>query len=179
MPEPLNKEKIREMLLHVTPDSITEQQRNHILEQYKLYVEMTDRISDRRQQANTYFLTINTVLVTLAAGFIEFAKLTGAESWWLLGVAAAGWTLCYTWYRLIESYKQMNSGRFKVIHELERCLPASVYDAEWEALGRGKDPSLYTPFTETEMKVPVIFGLLYGLVAVFILWNLLGPGTLR
>ena len=35
------------------------------LEQYKLYVEMADRISSRRQNANSFFLSINTAIVAL------------------------------------------------------------------------------------------------------------------
>ena len=33
-------------------------------EQYKLYVEMADRVSARRSLANTFFLTLNTALFT-------------------------------------------------------------------------------------------------------------------
>lgn len=35
-----------------------------LLEQYKLYVEMADRVSARRGSANTFFLTLNTTAVT-------------------------------------------------------------------------------------------------------------------
>ncbi len=34
----------------------------HLLEQYKLYVESVEKTSDRRQQANNYFITINSTL---------------------------------------------------------------------------------------------------------------------
>ena len=40
-----------------------EKYQEHLLEQYKLYVQMADKISERRQSANTFFLTINTVLI--------------------------------------------------------------------------------------------------------------------
>ena len=58
----------------------------------------------------------------------------------------------------------MNSGKFKVVHEIEKELPLSPYDAEWEALGRGNDPKLYLPFTRIEIWVPGIFGALHGIV---------------
>ena len=41
----------------------------HLLEQYKIYVEMADRISHRRAVANTFFLTFNTAVVGALAGF--------------------------------------------------------------------------------------------------------------
>jgi hypothetical protein len=40
-----------------------------ILEQYKLYVEMADRISNRRGLTNTFFLTLNTVIFTIIGVF--------------------------------------------------------------------------------------------------------------
>ena len=42
-----------------------------LLEQYKLYVEMADRISQRRGAANTFFLTFNTAVVGALAGFYK------------------------------------------------------------------------------------------------------------
>ena len=36
----------------------------HLLAQYQLYVENMEKISDRRQNANNYFITINTVLIS-------------------------------------------------------------------------------------------------------------------
>ncbi len=35
----------------------------HLLEQYKVYVGMADKISDRRQTANSYFLAVNSGLL--------------------------------------------------------------------------------------------------------------------
>ena len=42
----------------------------HLLEQYKLYVQMADNISARRQTANSFFLTLNTTIAGLV-GYIN------------------------------------------------------------------------------------------------------------
>ncbi len=42
-----------------------------ILEQYKTYVEMADRISARRSLTNTFFLTLNTAVFTLIGVFLQ------------------------------------------------------------------------------------------------------------
>ena len=81
---------------------------------------------------------------------------------WL--VAAAGIALSYLWYRLIRSYRDLNTAKFKVIHEIEKRLPLSPYDAEWEAMGRGNNPMLYKPFTHIETGVPWVFVVLHALV---------------
>ena len=64
---------------------------------------------------------------------------------WTLAVSIAGMLLFYSWYRLVRSYKGLNSGKFRVIHSFESKLPASSYDAEWVSVGEGKDPELYLP----------------------------------
>ncbi len=38
---------------------------NHLFEQYKLFIDSIEKTSDRRQQANNYFITINTALISL------------------------------------------------------------------------------------------------------------------
>lgn len=36
-----------------------------IFEQYKLYVESADRISQRRSSVNTFFITANSIMITV------------------------------------------------------------------------------------------------------------------
>ena len=41
--------------------------RDHSFEIYKTYLEMADRISGRREKANSFFLALNTALIALLA----------------------------------------------------------------------------------------------------------------
>ena len=138
---------------------------DHLLEQYKLYVQMADKISERRQGANAYFLTINTALVSLLALAwpTEIKPFMGTV--WHALAACAGMILCYSWYRLVRSYRDLNSGKFRVIHEIENYLPLRPYAAEWISLGRGDNPNLYLPFTHIEILVPWVFFVMYLVVA--------------
>ncbi len=147
-------------LLGVPPETYGSSYAAHLLEQYRLYVEMTDRTSERRQSANTFLLTVNTVLVAilgLASGLP--GRSTGLIFLGATGVA--GMALAFTWYRLIGSYRQLNSGKFRIVHALERHLPLRPYEAEWTTLGRGENPHLYRPFTSVETWIPALFFLLY------------------
>ena len=147
--------------------------RAHYIEIYKLYVEMADRISSRRQSANSFFLSVNTAIIAVVS-YIQLGLSKGERSdfYWLISLA--GMALCYMWYRLIRSYKDLNSGKFKVIHSIEDNLPISPYDAEWESIGRGKDPKLYLPFTKVEMVVPWIFFILHLVVFVRVIpWSII------
>jgi hypothetical protein len=143
---------------------------SHILEQYKIYVEMADRISARRNLSNVFFLTLHTSIITaigFALGKIEIIK---TEQWTATFPLAAIVILCYVWWRLIKSYRQLNTAKYQVIGDLEKKLPASPYwAAEWKALGEGKDDSKYSPLTHLEHFVPMIFGLLYIIIWGYII----------
>lgn len=47
-----------------------------LFEQYKLYVEMADRVSERRATANNFFLTANTLLVSIFGAIIGNSALS-------------------------------------------------------------------------------------------------------
>lgn len=134
--------------------------KEHLLEQYKLYVEMADRISDRRQTANSFFLSINTAIVAL----VSYVGLCAGKGNFYWVVSCAGMVLCFQWFRLLRSYKDLNTAKFKVIHEMEANLPFAPYDVEWGKVGRGKDKKLYLPFTHIEINVPGVFFAIHVLV---------------
>lgn len=139
----------------------------HVMEQYKLYVEMVDRISARRQTANSFFLSINTALLAFAGLLASDGQAPEAPLSWILAVAMAGVLLCYSWYRLVRSYKDLNGGKFRVVHAMERLLPLAPYRAEWESVGRGEDPRRYLSFTRLELRVPWIFIALYVILVLY------------
>ena len=136
--------------------------KKHLLEQYKLYVEMADRISSRRSNANTFFLSVNTLLVT-AIGVLSKLE-SGFETlnlWWVLTTSFAGILFCWTWLSIINSYRQLNTGKFKVINTIEQKLPLAMYKAEWSYLKPERGISRYKQLTVVEILVPKIFGGVY------------------
>lgn len=156
----------------VTPEKygINEQYTEHVFEQYKIFVEMADRISSRRNLANTFFLTLHTLIIS-AASFLYEKGPTVSNPWLNIFPLIAVLALCYVWYRLILSYRQLNSAKYKVIGEYERLLPSSPYwSAEWKALGEGKNLQLYRPLTDVESWVPIIFAVLYviGVITIIV-----------
>ncbi|MGZ4929342.1 MAG: RipA family octameric membrane protein [Halobacteriota archaeon] len=142
--------------------------RVHFFEQYKLYVEMADRVSARRALANTFFLTAHTAIITALA---TFYKDISAAKGWMIAPLGALLCLCFVWWRLIMSYRQLNSGKYKIIGAMEEFLPAAPYAAEWIALGRGNSPKLYRPLTHVENWVPFFFMLLYIVIGFLILFQ--------
>jgi hypothetical protein len=140
-----------------------------LLEQYKMYVEMADRISLRRGLTNTFFLTLNTAIFTAVAVF--WKDRPDAEARWLVFPLLVVLGQCFAWFYLVRSYRQLNTAKYQVIGVLEERLPASPYwRAEWLALGEGKDPKRFWPLTHIEQWIPVLFAVLYvaGFVALLL-----------
>jgi len=141
----------------------------HIWNQYEICVEMADRISARRSRANGFFLSLHTFILGFLG--VSYDEGRGFFSGWALGLLLVTvLVLCYLWWRLVKSYRQLNTAKYKVIGEFEKRMPASPYwSAEWKALGEGRDRKLYVPLTEVEEKVPIIFAVLYVMAALLLL----------
>ena len=137
-----------------------------LLDQYRLMVETPERVVARRQTANTFFLSINSALL-IATGILlrEGGVLSPVGAGVGVGIGLMGLSICFVWWRMITSFRQLNTAKFKIIDLLEQNLPAVVFGAEWVALGRGKNPSLYRPFTHLEKQIPVGLMCLYGLAS--------------
>jgi hypothetical protein len=140
-----------------------------VLAQYELYVEMADRISQRRGLANAFFLTLNTAIFALVGVF--WKNRPDADAWWLVFPLVAVLAQCFAWFYIVRSYRLLNTAKYEVIGVLEERLPASPYwRAEWSALGEGKDWRKYWPLTHIEQWIPLLFGTVYlaGFVAAVV-----------
>lgn len=132
-----------------------------LFDQYKLYLELADRVSQRRATANSFFITANAALLTVASWFKDdFGN-------YMYLISFVGVIISLFWFFTIRSYGQLNSGKFKVIHEIEKRLPMSLFDYEWEILGRGKSYKTYWPLSHIERIVPFIFICLYIALSLF------------
>jgi len=133
-----------------------------LFEQYKLYVELTDRVGQRRATANSFFITANAALLTVASWF---QKDFGT---YLYLLAVVGILLSLFWFFSILSYKQLSAGRFKVICEIEKRLPLSMFAYEWNILKEGKDVTVYWPLSKIERIIPFIFVALYIILSIVV-----------
>lgn len=162
---------MEEKLRSASPGSYGSDYGQHLLEQYKLYVEMADRISHRRQSANGFCLSINTALLGILG--LVATRCTYVQVLTMIAlISVTGALMSYGWYRLLRSYRDLNTAKFKVIHAIESRLPIMPYAAEWIAVGGGKNAKLYKPFSHIEIWIPRLFmgaytiAFLYGVTAL-------------
>jgi hypothetical protein len=148
-------------LIRHTKESYGESFKADLFEQYKLYVGSAEKISERRVSANNYLLTVNVFLVTLY-GLVAASRF---NTFWTILVPVAGLLVSLTWYRIITSYRDLNTLKFQVIHELEQHMPAALYAYEWKKAeeGRGK---AYHPLSHLERWIPIVFVVLYVVLGV-------------
>ena len=165
MPEPTKKG-----LLRGSPEKYGTSYQDHLLEQYKLYVGMAGHISERRTSANNFLLTVNTFLLSFYG--IGVSVFLGDDlHFWKVLIPLAGILVCVTWWALIRSYRQLNTAKFKVIHEIEEHLPAALFDREWDYAGRGEKNKDYLQLTRVESIIPWIFAILYFFLAGSHIWR--------
>ncbi len=135
---------------------------DHFLEQYRIYIHVSNSANERRWKANEFFLGINTAIMGIL-GYFEI-KSPVEKSLLFMMVPFVGMAICYCWYRIINSYSQLNRAKFAVIHSAEKKLPLALFQTEWELLGKGKDREKYLPLSSTEKLIPIIFSILYILI---------------
>ncbi len=124
-----------------------------------------EKVSDRRHKNNTYFLSLNSAFVGAIAYLGKLDRGT-SELLFVLLASFAGVMICFVWFLLIMSYKNLNSGKFKVLRDIESLLPIAPFRHEWNLLENGKNHKKYLPFTKIEVMVPGIFLFVY--VAIFL-----------
>lgn len=145
--------------------------KKNTLDLYKLMLESSENLIQRRQKTNAFFITSIGGLLSIAGLLIKTGSITYETAWLTYGFSATGVLLCISWYNLIDNYGKLNKAKFDVILELEKKLSARIYYAEWISLGMGIRKEKYKSFTTTEKNVPVYFGLLIITLTLLVTLN--------
>lgn len=136
---------------------------NHYLEQYRIYLHIFNSTGERRNKSNEFFLGLNTAIIGVL-GYLETKNITDGNSMIFLFAPFVGIAICYCWYQIIISYKNLHRAKFTVIHTLEEKLPLSLFKTEWELLGKGKDSTKYRKISSIEKNIPIVFIVLYAVI---------------
>ena len=141
--------------------------RNELLEIYKLHAELADRVSQRREGANRLYVGLLAGLAAFLAVLIRFGVGDVPVQVVLVSVGVVGTALSASWYVVLRSYRQLNTGKFRALHELESKLAYPFFQREWDSLGEGEDRSRYWRLTIVEVGLPCIFLVLFIALLVF------------
>ena len=150
----------------------------HLLDQYKLYVEMADRISQRRDQSNRFYAGLVSAIIALLVVMGRFGVSGGNWSVALLAAGLFGACLSAIWFINLGSYRALNTAKFRVINDMEAQLPYAGYTEEWAYLRPAEGRTRYFQLTRIERYVPLlIMALFIGIVCYAIYSMVDGSGN--
>ena len=144
-----------------------DEKRQELLEIYKLHAELADRVSQRREGANRLYVSLLIGLVLFAAALLRFGTDGISPDTVLFWAGVLGAVLAISWYVVIRSYRQLNTGKFNALQDLERHLAYPFFTKEWELLGEGKKRNRYWRLTVVETALPWALFLLYAGLAIY------------
>jgi len=144
---------------------------NTALEQWKFYGQSTDQVSNRRLKNNRFYLRLLIALLGVAGigGKLGFITPIG-----ILFIGAIGLPFCVLWTFHILSYKQLNSGKYRVLWQIAEDLPYDPFQMEWDRLKQGDEPDVYIKHTTVEVWWPRVFGFFYAVLFLYGGLSLLG-----
>jgi hypothetical protein len=141
---------------------------------YKMMVDSSEKLIERRQRMNAFFITAMGALIALAGALTKFGTDESSNISFVVisAFGVVGLLLCNSWRNLIDNYGKLNAAKFRVIQKLERSLSSQVFSAEWAALGKGRRPLKYQSFTSSENLVHLWFAILILALVIFAcLWR--------
>ena len=152
-------------------------EKQELLEIYKLHAELADSVSKQRGTANRFYMLVLSGLAVLFSAFLQ--RPNGVLLGWLMvGFGLFGMLLASAWYIVIRSYRQLNSGKFKALHELEEKLTYPFFKREWDLLAEGREQKTYWRLTVVETFVPIIFFVCFAaLLVIGVCLLVTGGGT--
>jgi hypothetical protein len=147
------------------PDVPEDQATELLLEQYKVYVEMADRVSERRVDATRRYSALLTALLAVTPFLLDQSVPASLRSLLFFMIGSMGIILCVIWILNIRSYRQLGSLKFRVIHEMEARLPFACYRREWEILEQ--TPDKYKRLSKVEQYIPLLMIIPYVVLLIY------------
>ncbi len=129
---------------------------NNVFEQYKLLVEDTARLSDRRQTVSNIYLSANALLasgIALLAVQSPNTELPLSPLYLILLIVGGGIIFCREWWLLIQTYSELVKLRIDLLKELEG---RDEFDTLIKIYHR--EDELYDPKIRQEQKRKPLFG---------------------
>jgi hypothetical protein len=141
-----------------------------ILEQYKLFLQTSEDLVNRRQNVNSFYISISSALIAIMGVFCTFDFGKKAELVICFLFCLIGIIISVSWSKILSCYGNLNSSKMKIISNIEKKLPLSLFDAEWAALSDKLNKKKYISFTETEKIIPLLFEIVYLFIIVLIIF---------
>lgn len=124
------------------------------IEQYKIMVSSTEKVTDARSKVNSLFFTITSTILSISFILVKTYEFKIASIVATLILTLLALTTTFFWQKLIKSYGKLNTGKFKLVDRLEKDLRTNMFEEEWKIL---TTDIKYQSNTKTETEVIVAF----------------------
>lgn len=150
---------IENKLLIEDESDIDKETRNNyyqlLIKQYEIMVDTSEKLMERRQATSNLYTTVCTALVALVGSAFALKNMY-ALSVIFLCVGVVNIILAVNWRLALDSYNKNNEGKFAVLNEIEKKLPANMFDSEY----RYNKSKGIKSFALREKMLPFIFKIL-------------------
>lgn len=146
---------------------------NHLLEQYKQYTDIADRITQRRDQANVFYFSLVSALFAFISYIFQKGTINANNAIILAVISALGALICSSWYLYVMSKKELKRVKYRVISEMEKCLPYPCYTREKQMIDEGRTNGKYTAVRAIEAYIPAILAMAYVVLLVYAVYNMM------
>lgn len=143
-----------------------------LVEQYQTYVQTSEAIIDRRQTISSFYIGVDTTIITAIStiiGVLMGSDMLSNKSLSIGIIMLVSSLLCVVlnanWYLQLDSYGKLNSAKMKVISALEKHMPANIFDTEWRVMSSKIGGKKYRTFTNIEKMVPMILSIFFIITA--------------
>jgi len=124
------------------------------LEQYKIMVSSTEKVTENRMKVNNLFFTITSSILSVSFILGKSYQFSLEAMVALLILTIISLVISHFWERLINSYALLNQGKFLIIDKIEKQLRTNMFEAEWKVL---TEEISYLPNSKTEMTIVKYF----------------------
>ena len=107
-------------------DELTTDTCDVLMEQYKLYVKMTDKLSRRKDEANKFYVSLLTGVLALLSIVFSRGSFEIFTAVIILSIGILGLAVCGMWRINIHTYRRLNKVKFQIINEMEQLYPLLV-----------------------------------------------------
>ena len=141
------------------------------MKQYEMFVETSEELVRRKQNVNSFYITLNSLIVS-----IILAAFTFTESFTVMGVAIkyasiiiclsslVGAIVSLSWHSLLQSYADLNGSKMKIISYIETQLAYNLYHTEWQLVSQKKGNKKYKSFSAKEKFIAKLFLVLFAIL---------------
>jgi hypothetical protein len=121
-----------------------------LLDQYKMMASSTEKVIDQRLTVNNLFFTITSSILSVALIVGKAFEFSIVGTIGMLVFSLLAMLVSFFWAAMIQSYGNLNTGKFLSIDEIEKRLRTNMFEREWKVL---REEVKYKPNTQTERSI--------------------------